>query len=716
MLSKPVAMWAQAFLYRDLGLDIKPITESEDKILADYDSYFIKPLAKLAYKDENHEMTDSDLMSIMSQLKGTKICSLYHLLKPISEQTVDGADFNERLQNGYNELKKKFVEVYAIVKDGNEFITLADAKGNLAGIYPTENIVILGEKQKFKRALNFRSMIKKDPLTLTDFCIDAIRNAVNGGVVDVSELTSVNYVIPTANGFEDYMVTAVTPELPSYFTRSLIDQLPPAYIMEYESPYHAALDYASTHDNYSKAHKELSRIIAEYNTRNHTHYTKATNELTPDIAIKYLADYYNTDEELIRRTVSVPTFEKQYDMYEYLHEKYPDKSFPELRDLLPEDHQGVYLEDLVLASLREYSLDENMTVMDYINFCRSDEDIIEVPNIRDWVARYIKEFNVNPKQTLAGFINNETFIDIDDKEADAVDFVSRCPNIDDKRKVEIIDAMTGNGTFTDLCTELITLGVPGHIVSGVQTAKETGSTFVDKTTEINSDVVTDYLTQHGIPRVLANQLSEGNQESLKTNIGKDDISSYLNNLGFSKDDVDSIVAGYIPAAPVNEDGVYGYLLSKSIPDDIASQIAAGQLPSSKPTMDQIVEYLISTGITEDDARNVASGNITNQVQEDNKLNEPGYLIAESILHDLRNAVKQNDSDELRDGMYGVVVGYLRIMMLRKGDEQDALDFLNNLMSYKKDDPKFGMSALNDITRPFIASAIAKLEKYIEETK
>ena len=720
MLSKPVAMWAQAFFYKELKLAVLPIPEENaDKVQQLYTEYFIKPLTKLAYGEERQTITDGDLMSLMSQMRNVKIHDIYHLLKPISAQKLNGAKFDDRLNSGYEALKKHYIDVYAIVKGGSEFLTLADGSGDLAGVYPEDvNVVVLGELQRFKRGLNLNSMIKSNPIQLTDFCIQAIHRAVDNDIVSVDDLYTTDYIIPTENGFERLMVNAITPNLPGYFTRTLIEQLPPAYVAEFESPYHAALQYASEHDNLNQAYKELSKIVAAYNTHKRQTEKEVTAELTTDIAIDFLAEKYNIDKVILTQFLSVPTIDKQWDMYEWLHDKYPTKTVAELRSMLPEEHQGLYIDDIILASLREYSIDPDITLMDYIAFCRNEEDAnSSIRTIREWVADYAEEHNIDIKHSLEWFLNEGDMEESTASEEVIYDAINSCDNIAQERKADIIKALKGESTLGDLNTELIGLGVPGDTIKLITDAKSTGTPFKAPSNEITNEVVADYLTQHGIPRVYASQLSEGSQEPLKTNITRKDISDYLSNIGFTQDSVDTIVAGHIPTTPVDEDAVYGYLMNKSIPAEIASQIAAGQLPSSKPSMDQIIDYLVSTGISSDDANSIAGGNIpSTKVDQSADLHETGYMIAESILHDLRKAVQENDSPELRSGMYGVVQGYLRIMMLKKGDEEDALEFLKGILSYSPDDPKFGASALNDLTRPFLQKAIQKLEDYIKETK
>lgn len=123
------------------------------------------------------------------------------------------------------------------------------------------------------------------------------------------------------------------------------------------------------------------------------------------------------------------------------------------------------------------------------------------------------------------------------------------------------------------------------------------------------------------------------------------------------------------------------LASIGLPDALLAAITISlqtkrqvSLPEHITTEDEVVTYLVRAGVPRSTAKGIATGSTHGT---GGRLNEPGYIAAESLLYDMRYALTTHDTDELRTNLLPIIYSYMRILMMDSKDTEEVIAYLEN---------------------------------------
>jgi hypothetical protein len=576
-------------------------------------------------------------------MRAAKLPSAIHYLNEVARDYIQGSDIQTQFNQAAQSFKDSSKEVYLMTnKSTAPFIGYISHHDKLIGDWDVVDLFVIGETRRFNKGLNINQLVQSNPTKLTDFGIDALRTLVSHGVVNADNLAREKYCIPNVNGtgFQMAIVNALTPQLPSYFVRKLINELPEATKNDAESPYHAAYEYAQQHPNdYRTALRELKDILDNAST------PQATG-LTDEIVAKYISDKYGQSMEDVLNNLCVPTAQKLYTSTYFLGEEDRDLSAEELVSKVKENPMSVCgtMDELLIAFCTQENFSREHTINELIDFI-NDVEVAEKPTIQQQVASFAVENSINMETTLQEFVDGSKHVFVDDADV-AIDLIRNCPTISDNVKNDVIRSILDDipVDYPDITTTLSTAHIPDDIISAILVASQTG-VFNYPEKPVTDEAVVTYLTRAGIPRTEATAIASGNIPETNNN------TLNLQGLGISETGIQNILAGDFSKLSVNEVSII-----------------------LKP-------YLSNLGYTDYEISKVLAGNAhATQQSQFFVLEDKGYKAANSLLIDLRNALSTADSDDLRSSLLPIVYSYLRVLMLKSGDEKDAAEFLESKKS------------------------------------
>ena len=697
MLSTEIVVWAKQFFYESIGLSAPSVIPEnlENEISQKYIQDFVRPVSMFLYGEVKDTLTAEDVNNFLIHLKGVmKFANICHILGDLLAENK--ITYTGDLQSDLKSTKEKFLqgtaEFYCCVKGGKPFIAYMK-QNKLFGTYPDNcNVIPLGNKTRFPRGLDLDSLSRQNPIMLSDFCIKALKTAVKEGILQEINLRREPYTIVKDGELTEDYVTAVTPELPSYFIRNLISSLPEATLREAPNMYVAAYDYAKNHpDNHQREIDELSRILKSMKTR--VYSKEDAMVLTDEVVVKYLHDKYGIPCDVLESQIVVPTTERLYTSAYLLDDEHKNMSAEEFMEFVQESPMSVSgtLDEILLAFCNEENFDSNHTVKDLIHYI-NDEPFESAPvakeekNISEILSQYKVESGCSGETTIDELIAGKKHVPVDDADV-TMSCVNDCPWIDDEFKDRLKEALFDEKpmNWPDVSTILADKKVPDYIMTALVTAEQTGRDVDIPRPEVTVEEVTDFLTKSGIPRVLASDISNG---KLPT-VTDADIESALAVKGFDPTTITNIMNCNV----LTDDSVASYLRNKGVAEDSLIRMLRGE--KQFPDESDVCVFLEGKGLTKEQIHSILSGQT---VQNSTNLDEAGYKVAESLLYDMRSAIKTNDTDELREGLLPIVYSFVRVLMMKAGDETDVANFLSN----KK-------SECNTSTAGFIDNALSKLK-------
>lgn len=694
MLSKEISAWAKLFFYNSMHIPIASdyqFDESEeDNVLRLYSEEFTKPVSYMLYGSVLSSIPQEDVNKFLPIMRACKLPNVVHYLSVLVNKGyfVYTGDVQKDLSDAVAKLKENEKECYIMAHESQKPVIGYVDKGNtLLGTFAQRGIIVLGETRRFPKGLDLEHLCQQDPIRLTDFGINVLRTLVNAGKIQEGYLNKSKYIIPELDGtFKEVFVNAMTPQLPSYFVRKLISELPEATLANAESPYHAALEFAEQHpDEYRTALRELRDIIDNATI-------PSAAGLTDDIVLEYLHNKFGIPKKTLRETIMVPTTEKLYTSAYFLGEAVHNMSAEEFIDKATEDPMAVSgtLDELLLAFCKEEKFDANLSVNQLIAFI-NDEEIdyspaVSLESVREYLATYLKNTGTSEETTLAEFIS-DTKHKFRDDAAIAMDLITDMDCIDDDVRSDIIDAIKLNKplSYPDLFDQLSELKLPDTLTAAIMTAKQTGNDFTSP--ELMDEDVVTYLIRLGIPRVDAQAIAQG-QTPQSTPVDalqqtRDTLSTY-----YSEEDVTSILQG--KGLQPTKERLESFMKDLQIPADIIQYTITGKRPEVSEK--DVNEVLSTIGYTGDIITSILKGTARATVDGDK-----GYDAAQSLLYNMRTAIHTNDSEELRSSLLPIIYSYMRILMMKSGAEEEVIDFLHN----KKKECK-------GVAVGFIDTAISKL--------
>ncbi len=620
MVENEVMAWAKMYFYTSLGL-VEPnrVVLEEQFILDTFQEQFVYPYNVLQGNDYGHIMTREEIVYFMQTIKMLKLSKMFHLLgKLVSVGYLQrDEDLATTLQSGWNNFMQDHTEMYGVVKGGKPFKCYVDYKEELIGNYHIP-VALLGQVSHFPKGLNLNVLMNQSPIRLNDYSVQALRSAVKSGVIDEGFLMMEKYLVPTDSGFVEKYVTAVTPELPPYFVRQLISNLPQATINDVGNPYVAALRFAEDNPvEYRTALRELKEIFAHQQE-----VSPQIPQLTDSIVLEYLSNKYGASPEELREKLFVPTVDKLYTSAYLLDSANRDMTVEEFVSYAAENPSATSgtLDEIITAFCTEENFDKSRSVEDLISFI-NDEPMQE-PDIPKLLSEFVRSNDIPTNITLKQFITGESSPTDDLNNAVTALRESNLFTDTFMRVVENAISQNQVAEYSTVIDVIERIKMPEELRENLKYAASTNKEVVIPEKEITEAQVTDYLTRAGIPRVQANKLSSGVL------------------------DTDSIIAGFLIELGVSEDEAFKLIESKQL------------------TREMVDNLLPETEVK--DVRNIR------QDFDDN-----AYLAAESLLYNIRKVITENDSLELRTTLLPIVYSFTRLLMMSLGDERNVTEFLRS---------------------------------------
>lgn len=632
LLSKEVTSWAKMYYYTSIGLKAPNSFSLSDEVIKEtYQSQFIKPVSVFLTGDESGTISDKDIASFMSSIRGIKIYGVFHLLNYLVENSylTRCGSTEKSLKKCTEKFSQDATECYGIVNGGKPFKCFRNDEGEILGSYGTP-VLLLADTKYFSNGLNLNTLVSQSPTRLNDYSVQVLRNAVYGGIIEEGDLLLEKYIVPVDGKFEEKYITAITPELPSYYVRELISTLPEAFIKDKGNPYTAALEYAEQHQkDYPIALKELRKIFSKITVVEEPPKEKPM-ELNDDIVLKYISDKYGASVEELREKLMVPTVKKLYTSPYLLNEESEKMSASEFIAYAAENPMSVSgtLDDILEAFCKEENFDKEDTVDNLIKFI-NDEPLLK-RDIKETVSDFISNNNIPAEMSLSEFITGKTSTKSNEEKAV---LTLEQTQLFDELFIRVIKKVLAERKAVEFpTTESVVsrLKVPDKLREEIVKSLRTGSPIELPATEIDKATVVDYLIKKGISRVQAGKIANGEVEH------RDGIISFLVGAGLSKDD------------------------------------AVNAVDNNKISGKQLLQFTI-----EEEEKKVLYEHLQSEFgkKADYELDDASFKACMSLLYNMRNTIVNNDSMEFRMSALPIIYSFIRLMMINPESVSDAIEYL-----------------------------------------
>lgn len=662
MYESIMAQWVPNYLFTSIGLNARDQSIQISEYATLFEREFIDPVRKFTKSDNPSE---KEIAVVVKTLNASKCKSWYRVLRVIADSYLIGieGDLVKTVDNSITEFLTVSEPVYAMCAGGKTF-TAYEVKGELVGTY-TEKVCVLGYCSKFKKYVpEIRELIRKDPTTLPDYTLLAIRNAVEAGFVNDTALRSVMYPMPdyTTGCVINRYVKATDTDIPGFFVRKLISTLPEAFTKEKKSPYHAALEFAYTNPTeYRSAIAELEKIITALGddtmqitpaeverTSNGVDISGLTREnVTEWLHVTYGISYDNLANILI------PTAEKTYSS-PLLAGNLDEMSAKQLVDSMDENATG-YLDEIVEAYLHEIGMSGDCTVNQLIESIKEGGVSKSPVSLFDQVADYVSAHDLPNELTIE-------------------EFCAQLPHTKETNIAAVMEALNESPMVPDSLCDMIAEALEGKSVfEGFDPKHETSE----------DDVIT-YLVRGGMPRATAANVVTSYQ--VPTFNLHDEMLSYLSSKGLSTDAAEYLYAnGDLPESTY-ADKFDSMLNSKySIGADQLDSVIAD---STRSVDDSVKEYLQAVGYPEDRITAIMSGkDSTEHTLPSSVANNFGYIVGEQILRNTREALQKDDSWQKHDELRPVMACFMRLLLCGLQEKNDVREMLEKKESDAKGDAK-----------------------------
>lgn len=609
MLTNIQLNWVRNYYYEGLNRNIPAnIPEDlEEDIRCRFVEFFVKPVNLLLYGESRDTVEDADVTKILALLKQSNTPGRLYVLNELANKCNPYPNERE-IPTSLIKMVEATEQYYAIAKDSKDVFKVYVRGTEVLGNFPVE-ICVLGPCRRFKDCTNLlQSLANCNPIKLSDFGIEAVRRAVEFGVLEENKLAHATYPVVENGQFVNRDLTAMCECLPSYFVRRLLSNLPEATKKDAQTVYHAALDFVEkdTSNEYKSCYPELKAIVESMNV--------TTTGLNDELVLQYLREKYNTNvtdlDKLLtpsRESLFTAAFLLEDEERGMTVEEYLDKTSEE--QVLP----ATTLDELITAFCASENFDTNCTVNQLVQFINDSKPCTPAKQktLKELAIEYKNTFKPTPSDdlTLAEFIN-----DIPHKPVDNVtitcDTVKSCELIPSELRDIILDA----------------------VLYGK---------------EINVDITKPIMDCDNIDDVCKEQIVEALQG--KRFMYYPELSDMLQEL--------------------------------SLPADLASAIITASVtkqPFTQPDFD-LTTKLVTLGVPRVVATDITEGNYKPQEVKTDAVSytERGYVMAEHILHTIREKIDTADSSEIRTDLLPLLYAFYRLMMVSASDFEEVKDYLNN---------------------------------------
>lgn len=654
MLDALVITWAKKYYGPCIGLKEPDSFGDESAINTEFLNAFKLPIYKFLGLRPNDALEPKHIVYFNTEFKNAKLYGDYRVLEIIANNYCDSSlPWPNNLEKAVEKFKDEMVPCAAVLPKGKSFATYRTADGVML---TDPNAVYLGDLSKFKgRVPNIKELSQVNPTTITDFQIDALRAAVNGGVLKASDLAKTLYEVPDLDKgeFVTEPVDAMDTRLPKFYVRRFVNNLPEALKASCPSQYEAALSYAESAELSSADQSTVNQIrnivksIRKASTQKPAEpdyvpteesantETNLIDQLNDDIVMEYLNKRFGIPFCELSEVVN-PT-EKTLYSSSLLLDSNKDMSAKDFLDAVNSGEASAAdtLDEVIKAYCRQNDIDLECTIAQLIHHI-GFECTITPMTFEERCAQYIKETNCPPEMTVQCIADGTEPTPV--KTKSPVDAIRECDDIDDNAKDGIIAALEGKGQFIipDLMEICSNMHLPDALLTALATAEQTHSEFVMPTVAPTEDSVVDYITQHGIPRAYAQ----------------------------------SIASGTMPDVVPTSDSVKDALIKAGFEAAIADKLLTGQLPE---TQSEFEKFAKDSGIT---SVQQLQDLINKKTVSDSY--DVGYRVGEYILNKTRSTLAANDSMDVRNGLVPICYAFVRLMMVPNSERGTLPEFLKSV--------------------------------------
>lgn len=546
MLNTIMTNWAKQFFYTGLGIPAPGVLpEDVEKLVPEYYKIcFENPVATLFY-GEHRTLTDDDVTRALRLLKESDVSGRMYLLRTLAD-SGKASNVGDELPTVLKNYVSKAEKYVAVATTSESVFEVYMSGTKQLGWHPVD-ICILGPSRRFKNTNNLlQSLASSSPTSLNDFCIEAIRRAVDFGVLSKEVLNSTTYPIVKNGVCIMQTVTALTPELPSYRVRKLLSYLPNTTKKEYPSWYHAALAFAleSSDEQHKHLIPELDAICKQIGD---------TPSLNDDVVRQYLAENYgiNVDKlSSITQTAKSQLFAsdmlldkdiEDMTVKDYLQSITDDNDFPTST-----------LDGLIESFCESEGFDKNCSVQQLLDFIITgkEQNLMKVKTFKEMATDAYNAKELNPNTTLEEFVHGTEHVDVSEEKIcfdyisksevipekvklllissmrtgtqyipeperpeitawDVATFMSNHNDLDDASVCEITNALLRDARMCSISLDamLRNINIPDNVHTAIINATQTGTDYVAPAIDLTTELV-----KLGVPRVTATSIIEGNFE------------------------------------------------------------------------------------------------------------------------------------------------------------------------------------------------------------
>lgn len=676
MYEKVMAQWVPNFLYASVGFKSQNVAINVGDYAPMFNSLFIEPAQKLYGKKE---LSEVELATLIKAINASGLKCWYRTFAHVIENNLtSGSDVTDTVVKSVANFEKSVTAVYAMCMGGKTFTTYAD-NNELIGAY-TEKVCILGPCSKFKKyAPEIKELIRKDPWTLPDPALMAIRNAVAAEIVTETALRGVVHPIPdySVGKIANVRINALS-DMPGYFVRRLISNIPEATANDATSPYHAALEFAYTDpENYRSAINELEDILnklgddtmqitpAEVEQRSNGVDISGLNR---DNVMEWLHVTYGISYDNLN-AILIPTVSKQYNSPLLASDKLSDMSAEQLMESMTDENTG-YLDDLVKAYCHEVGMSTACTIDQLLESINEDGSKKEPISIFDAVADYVATNNVSNDLTVEEFCAQIPHTPTD-KLSVTMDTLNECPGIDD-----------------ELC-DLIAEALEEQLTMSENPPKKLKPIKV-----VNQDNVMEFLVNNGVEPELANAIivdhstvkdiamayaaTNPDELSVKSEPTKEELITYITRIGLPRSVATSIImSGELPDVDVSAT-VIKDMVKAGFDEKAATDLYSMLTDKSTPVDVKTNKIVQSFGGSMEKPEQTRPSSLTSNF---------GYAVGEYILAETRMALQKDDTLQHHMDMRPVMGCFIRLLMCFLTDKKDVLDLMKDKESEATGDAK-----------------------------
>lgn len=439
-----VEAWAKQFMYSGIGVKVPAKLElDEASTLSMYKKYFEWPVKYFMNYDRDVDLQADDARKFLRELKSNQLYSALYIL-PILTIPAEDEVWPILLKHAIEKFTSEHVAYFGVFTKANTCIVcyVNEADRETVGAYPSSGtmypLIPISTKGASPDAIGY--LCKKNPTAMSDEEVFASQYLLDSGVVVKEDFQQVTFNLPgkglcLVRGFDLVDVP--------YCVRKIIQELPPAFIMENGGDvYEAAYKFAkSNKSRYPEEYEWLNDLVVSPSTDSADSTGSIMDTLNDEVVKNYLvANYGMNPERSLGQLFSSPaSYMNCDDMVQAVNEYGVEKVLSNMQDD-PAYLTGT-LDELIANYCREEHIDTKCTIAQLIHYINYDVTI-QPPDLVAFVGDYVMshtgfDTDTTVKEILLGEVHKKPNV-----AEICMNYVSELKNLSDDYKRGLIDAIT----------------------------------------------------------------------------------------------------------------------------------------------------------------------------------------------------------------------------------------------------------------------------------